>query len=174
MPAGCTFFCNNDECEHYLKVIDVKGQWPLGDIDDVINSKKVQQDEELSDVLNKRKEDGRTVACITYPDPEDIPIIGYRVQEWCQKCPALLERDILFTEEDTDESIEEKVKDTQECIFCNSKTKSFNEILEESILCPFCKQEMEQQRWFAQRNEFDKEEDFKRQEHKKKVTTNEG
>lgn len=149
------FVCKNEKCEHKDKGFIFMCPWPLGNIDEVINSKPVSKNAEFKEQLEKIKSQGRTYACIQYPDVDSIRPIGYRVHLWCDKCASLSEFDIMISEEDKKLMIDNNlcanesdvVKRTiananlpKQCPTCNSRLVNHDEIHKKiNITCPTCK-----------------------------------
>jgi hypothetical protein len=86
--TGCEFVCKNEECKHKGCGVVLTSPWPLGDIDKIINSQKVAKNPAFKKELENLKSQGRKYACIGLPNSEKIPVVGYRVHMWCQKCPC--------------------------------------------------------------------------------------
>ena len=156
MPAGCDFICENEDCEHCSKGTVITGPWPIAKIEKVINAPNVKEKVEFKKEIIDLKNKGRKFACITYPNVSDIKIEGYRIHKWCDNCPAVWMYDVLLTQEaDTLEKALEIAELPSECPQCKNKLLNFEELLEEGMYCPHCKQEMEQSRWMSK--EYDDE-----------------
>jgi hypothetical protein len=158
MPAGCDFICKNEECEHKDKGFSLTGAWPIGEIDKVIKASNIRKLEDFKEGLTKLKEQGREFARITLPNVDDIPIVGFRVQRWCDKCHCIWEYDVMVqdSEDDADETVK-KGNVPVDCPKCSSKLIDFNDVVEDSIVCPHCKEPMNQSRWYSNEYENEKE-----------------
>jgi len=128
------FVCENENCKHKNYGFVFLCPWPLGSIDAVINSKKVSENNEFKQGLEGLKKIGRNYTCIQYPDVNDIPVIGYRIHLWCDKCANLLEYDIMISEPDKEKMAKEK-------LCANDKGIIENTIKNSNIPknCPVCK-----------------------------------
>jgi len=158
MPAGCEFYCDNDECSSYRSGFTIRGAWPLGNINLIINSSPVRQNKPFQQKLIERKEDGRKYACITLPNTDAVPVEGYRFTLWCNACLCVWENDVFFTKEEQDEwedkdlvpeSWFNNVKMSYECPKCKGQLKSFDTVVEDGINCPTCSKQLTQSRWFS-------------------------
>lgn len=149
MPAGCQFICKNENCIHVGKGFNVSAPWPLDRIENVIELLKDADKE----VLVKLKEEGHEAACVVYPHPDNQKTIGYRIQKWCDQCKCVWSYDLIFdTPEDTIETMLAKKPIELACKNCNNELLTFDEITERGILCPHCKEEMQQNRWMTRQN----------------------
>jgi len=148
MPVGCQFICMNKECKSFNTGFTMTSPWPLGNIDDVLNSKKVINDELLHNKLIKDKEDGRELACISLPNDEHIEIKGYRVQKWHVKDKFIVEADVLVYRDETfeDALARRNIPDADES---GNQIISFQYAVDEGIDCPVCKKMLTEKRWFA-------------------------
>lgn len=154
MPAGCDFTCKNEECEQCDSGIVITAPWPLGKIELIINAPNVKEKEEFREGLIKMKNDGAKFACITYPNVAYLDTFGYRVQLWCPSCPCIWNYDVMLTEECTTfEEAYAKAKEEGDipfvCPKCEEDLMEYDDVLEEGIPCPFCKDELQQNRWMA-------------------------
>jgi len=164
MPAGLEFICENKNCTEYKKGLVILGTWALGDIDMVIKSKNVEKIEGFKKGLETLKESGRKYACINYPNINNILINGFRVQKWCQDCICIWSWDIMLdkevkTPEEAHKQLEDKMKIANvpnKCQRCGKDLKTFEQLIEEGINCPHCKEVMHKSSWFS--NEVNKEE----------------
>ena len=160
MPAGCDFVCENEKCQEYKKGIVILHIWPLGDINKVLEAKKVKENPEFHKGLTAMRDNGRTHACITYPNVEKVPIAGYRVQNWCQKCFCIWGWDIMVEETTDPKQASEKFKPALEkeaipacCPKCNEELKDFNKLIEDKVTCPHCQEKMKAYTWFSNETE---------------------
>ena len=161
MPAGSDFVCENDKCHEYRKGVAIINIWPLGDIDRVIASRGVQKNIEFRNGMIALKEQGRKHACISYPDADNIPIAGYRVQKWCQGCFCIWAWDVMLEGEVADTQDASKqfqvalVKENIpiQCPRCNDELKDFQKIIDDGIVCPHCKEKMKTYTWFSNERE---------------------
>ena len=120
MPAGCNFMCVNEKCDHYRAGFTINGIWPIGNIEDVIKQDKVYNNKTFKEGIIKLKKSGREFTCICFPNDEDVPYIGYRVQKWCQNCKCIHSYDAMIDEDtmDSDEVIK-KANVQSTCSKCN-------------------------------------------------------
>jgi len=139
--AGCDFVCVNKDCAHFDKGITMSGPWPIGDIDLVIHSERVRADVELQKQIQSHKDFGEKYAIISFPNKDNIPKVGVRIQKWCPKCPAIWNYNVLNKGE---VAIEEP---NETCFQCKEVLLDFDEVIKQGILCPHCKKEMQQRRW---------------------------
>jgi len=159
MPAGCEFICRNEECEHANTGFTVLGSWPIGVIDLIINTKKVQALEGFRNNLLSLKSEGEEYACINYPNIDKIPIVGYRVNKWCNTCRMIHNINIILEDGDTFEEALEKFEGGDRCFQCDGYLLDFEELVEDGIDCPYCKEQLVQSRWFANETEDETEDD---------------
>lgn len=150
MPAGCDFICENEECKQYKSGFSIISSWPLGEIDLVIKARNVQKDEEFAKGLANLKKEGRKYCCITYPNIDYIPTVGYRVDRWCSKCKRINLYDVMLAEENEDfEKALERSDIPDNCFECGNKLLDFEGAIEEKINCPHCHKELKSNRWFS-------------------------
>jgi len=154
MPAGCDFTCKNEECEQYDSGLVLTSPWPMGKIELVINASNVKDKEEFRDGLVELKNNGQKYACITYPNVSYIDTIAYQVQLWCKSCLCIWKYDIVLTEDCPDfETAYAKAKENGDvpdtCPKCSGELEDYESVLEDGIACPFCKEDMQQNRWMA-------------------------
>ena len=150
MPAGCEFFCNNEDCKQYKNGLTIVAPWPIGDIDKIIDARNVSKMEDFRDGLIKLKSEGRSFACITYPNINEIETAGYRVNKWCNKCKCVWMFDVLLKDGAT--TFEEALAKSdvpENCSKCNEKLKDFEHVIEDGINCPFCNEKLKSSRWFS-------------------------
>lgn len=154
MPVGCDFVCNNEKCKAYKTSISLSGPWPMGDIDEVIASDRVQKDEKFKKYLEGVKaEEKREYACIAYPDSNAIEIKAFRLQKYCKSCKCVLIYDYVPKLEkgkkELGELLEEDDPTPTQCQRCNNKLQTFNELVKEGIQCPHCHTNLKQIRWYV-------------------------
>jgi len=149
MPAGCEFYCNNEECEAYRTGFTITAPWPMGNICIVVNSSKVKQNPDFKNHLIASKRNGRKFACITFPDPDDIEIEAYRVQYWSPKAICVFEYDVEASDEEEliDNLPYADIPDN--CPQTGGPLLGFNDVVNEGILCPHCGERLSQNRWFT-------------------------
>lgn len=142
MANGCEFVCNNKDCKNYQTGIVITAPWPLGEIDKVIEDDKVKKDLDFHKHMIDLRDSGRKYACISFPNTAKIPIEGFRVHMWCEKCMALWNYDAMWDGQEKDmEEIIKKANIPENCPKCQSKTKSFADLLDQDnggIICPSC------------------------------------
>jgi hypothetical protein len=141
MPAGCDFVCKNKDCKYYDTGFTVNAPWPLGDIDKVINSRKVSELKEVQDKLKLLKEEGREYASIVFPNDDNIETEGYRVQLWSKDEKCVWQHDVFL---EGDESLESAIEKAD-----LPKIDNYSTIVQDGIDCPSCDKQLEQNRWFT-------------------------
>lgn len=164
MASGCDFTCDNDKCLHYKKGVVLTAPWPLGQIEKIIMAKNVRINKEFqAELINLHKNVGRKHACIIFPNVNKIPVVGYRINMWCQKCKYIGTYDIMIEpyEQDAktgDEKIiimEKAISDSNvydsACPTCNEKMKTFAQLMEDNdgIYCPHCEVKMTKNTFFS-------------------------
>jgi len=153
MPAGADFICNNVHCEHHEKTITILSPWPIGRIEKVIGSIKRKSDSAISvrDRLKDLEDKGEQFALIQFPNDEtEIEQVGWRVQRWCQSCPRVGDDVILLADEDEDyATAADRSVLTENCPVCNDTVSDFDKVVEDGITCPYCKEKMTTETWFA-------------------------
>jgi len=76
--------------------------------------------------------------------------MGYRVHKWCSHCPCLWTYDAMIeNKDDTMEEVVEKAKLPEKCSKCEGDLADFSKVIEETIKCPHCKEDMEMSTWFS-------------------------
>jgi hypothetical protein len=105
------------------------------------------------------QDDGKETFCIPYPDLDNIPVIGCRIQLWCDACCHIYTQEFVYTEKQRltlgknfDELIEGEGR-LQDCPQCKGELKDFEQALATGIDCPFCEERMDQKRWFSNEHE---------------------
>ena len=163
MASGCDFTCDNAKCEHHKKGIIVLAPWPIGDVNKVITAKNVRINKHFqSSLIEFRDKHGIKHCCINYPNVDKIPVVGYRVNMWCQKCKYLAKEDIMLDAPMVDKTpeemnaVREKVIyesncEDKNCPICNDKMKSYSQLMEKNdgVDCPFCGVRMTKNTWFS-------------------------
>lgn len=157
--SGCDFVCKNEECKYKGSGIVITSPWPLGDIDKVINAKNAPKDVSFLKQMEELKKQGRKLACINLPDSDNIPVIGYRVHMWCEKCPCLWNYDAIIPENitatDANALIDEVVKAANipvKCFKCNHELKTFAQVIDadgDGIKCTSCSARLKFNVWFS-------------------------
>jgi len=149
MPAGCEFICKNDKCEQYMKGFSITSPWPMGRIELIINSKRVKENKEFRDFLITLKDNGEKLARIQLPDIDDIPVCAYKVSFWSDEAKCIYN---YLVETQNLDDFDEKFKNAnipEKCPKTGGELKSFDTVIKDGINCPFCKEKMEQNRWFS-------------------------
>ncbi len=152
--AGADLTCENILCTCHDKGFTVTSVWPLGDINLVIGA--VKDNEEYIKGMNRLKNEGRKYACIKMPNQANIPVVGYRIQKWCDQCKIIRQFDAMKTS--SEELIEDTLKGANipdTCSTCNEKLWNFSEMIDETlgINCPFCNVKLAIGRWFVNERE---------------------
>ena len=149
MPAGCDFICRNKECENCDTGFTITAPWPMGHIDDVINSSRVKELQSFQEKLQDLKESGREYVCITFPNVDNVETKCYRVNLWSVGEKCLWQYDVPIEENETLEESIKKACLPDKCPKTNSKMLSYKEAIIEKIKCPSCNEELDQGRWFT-------------------------
>jgi len=147
MPAGVDFVCKNESCDCHNNVITILSSWPIADIDKVIETIKK---EEYRVEFEKAKQNGKKFACIQFPNEDKVEMVGWKIQRWCQQCPRIGEDEVFIS--NPDEEFEDAIKQHEfptTCPVCYGEIKTFEEVVEEGITCPYCHEEMDKQYWTA-------------------------
>lgn len=150
MSTGCDFICKNKKCEYFGHGIVLTAQWPLGDIDKIIDS---ISDENNKKEIIKLKEEGRKYGCIVMPNTNNIEIIGYRINMWCDNCSCLWNYDVILDNNTFEEALKSaNVPDN--CVKCNGKLNSFTDVLNNDIIsCTSCHNKLSKNTWFCNERE---------------------
>ena len=149
MPAGCEFYCNNENCSAYRTGFSMTAPWPMGNICIVINSAKVKHTPDLKEHMVAAKNAGKKYGCINYPDIDDIEIEAYRVQLWSPKANCFHE---FYVEAGDEEELTDNLPYANipdKCPTTGGPLFDFNETTRDGILCPHCERQLHQNRWFT-------------------------
>jgi hypothetical protein len=148
--AGCDFKCKNEKCGCYKKSITLHGPWPLGKIDDILD---VTEDEMAAQGLLKMKLNGFEMAKINYPDPSGIKAVAYAHERFCSTCKRIQMFDrkfeIIDSENDENSIIEKEELIIPDNCDCGTEYVDIEKAIENGINCPFCDEELEDNRWFV-------------------------
>jgi len=157
--SGCDFVCQNEQCQHKGCGVVITAPWPLGDIDKVIGAKNLMKNPVFRQELGNLKKQGRKYACISMPNDDKIPAVGYRIHRWCEKCPCLWTYDAIIPEGQKADGSEESINAAMtssnipvNCPTCDTKLKSYVEVINENgdgILCTSCKTRLQANVWFC-------------------------
>jgi len=154
MPAGCDFVCKNEECQHYDTGFTMTAPWPMGKIDNVISQFRVKEMPEFQEQLKKLKENGREYVCIAFPNDEELEIEGYRITLWSLGAKCLWNYHIVLedgqTLEDAILSYKERGELPEKCPQTKSDILDYTNAIKNGINCPYCNEELFQQRWYSQ------------------------
>jgi len=88
------------------------------------------------------------------PNKDNIPVLGYRIQKWCDTCKSLQLFDAIITS--PDQTKEETINEANiscNCSACNSQLKTFTEVLDEGMNCLSCKKPLKMEKWFTNEKE---------------------
>lgn len=143
MPQGCTFICNNKDCEHQGRSIELIGPWPTQLIDEAIANAK---SEDEKNGLIRLKEEGHTTALFVFPRDSNKAPVGWRIQLFCQQ-ELIRFNDYEFK---TKQEAKDAMESTHLCRNCNSQLKSYKTLVEEGFRCHFCNHKMTPNYWFTQ------------------------
>lgn len=146
MPQGCTFICDNKDCECQGKSIEMIGPWPTQFIDEAIAN---AESEEEKNGLIQSKIEGHTTALFVFPrDSGKVPV-GWRIQLLCQQ-EWIRFNDYEFQSK---QEANDVMGSPPLCRNCNSQLKSYKVLVHEGLLCPFCNHKMTPNYWFTKTNE---------------------
>ena len=137
--AGYEFVCKNKKCEYFKTGFSLYKEWPISDIDEIINSKSIKKHKDLKAHLVKCKNEGRKHALTTLPNSEKIPIVGKRIQLFCKKDGIIWERDLVDKNDVLD----------MYCDKCKERLVTADEAKDNGILCPKCKIKLTYTTWFS-------------------------
>ena len=145
--AGCDFICKNDNCECKDKIIRLTSAWPMAESDDVINTTK---DELAKKELIELKNKGRRFLCKTFnatSEAKQLLTKAYRLNFWDSEKSTIWMYDLELTSDDDHEKaiLGFQLPDDLK----NKNVLSFKEAIEKGIICPYCKTELKQYRWFT-------------------------
>jgi len=149
MPAGCDFVCKNDDCDYYDTGFTITGPWPMGEIDEILESKSVKELPKLQDQIRNLKDTGRDYACITFPNVDNIEIQRYRVNLWSVDEKRLYQYDVFVEDGDNVTTAIEKSNLPDKCPNTGSKMLNYREAVKEGIECPSCGLALNQKRWYT-------------------------
>ena len=152
MPAGCDFICKNENCDNYNTGFVITGPWPMGSINDVIASRRVQELPELQKQLQELKESGREYAAITFPNVDDVETKCYRINLWSVEGKCLWQYEVVVEQNETLAQAIERENLPEKCPKTNSEMLDYKSVVKEGINCPSCNQELNQNRWFTKEN----------------------
>jgi len=148
MPVGCEFICKNTNCENNNKGFVITGSWPIASIHLLISSSALESKPAIREELIHHKNQGKKYACIIYPNNGEIKPVGLRVNMWSPNALCIWNYDILFEDgKSVDELIEAEIP--KSCPKTGGRLMTFNQVVEEGILCPSCSVRMNQNRWFT-------------------------
>jgi hypothetical protein len=140
--SGCDFICNNDECEYYSTGFTMTGPWPLGDIDEVIES--VENNSSESDLVSRLKENkglGDELAMIPLPNEASVKYKKIRKSFWDDS-----KKRIYYLDCQPEEGNKARTHYLERSI---SSMLSFEEAIKVGINCPSCGNALNQKRWFS-------------------------
>jgi len=149
MPAGCDFTCRNDDCEYCGTGFTITAPWPMGDIDDIINSERIKELPELKQQIQELKNTGREYALITFPNKEGIKTKCYRVNLWSIGAECLWQYDVFLDDLDSLDEAIKKAGLPKKCPTTGSSMLNFQEAIQKGIQCPKCSEKLHQCRWFT-------------------------
>jgi len=139
--VGYEFVCKNEKCSYFNTGFSLYKEWPISDIDTIINSKVVQKNKDLQEHLIKNKKEGRKYALVTLPNEENIPILGKRIQLFCKKDCIIWERDLVSKNDILN----------MYCDKCKERLITADEARKDGILCPKCQIKLTYTIWFSNR-----------------------
>jgi len=135
---GNEFVCKNNQCVNFNTGFTIYAQWPITDIDDIINSQAIPEDQKQ--YLIKSKESGKKYALIPLPNEEGFVAKGKRVQLFCEKDFIIWERDIVESGD---------IRNNY-CDKCKQRLKTSEEARIDGIECPSCGKTLQCNSWFSQ------------------------
>ena len=153
--SGCDFVCKNNNCEFKGAGVVVTSPWPLGEIDRVIKASNVKRNAPFQKGLIELKNKGRKYSCISLPNKDKIPVVGYRVNMWCDKCLCLHTYDAMIQDSNKNEDQNKVIDDakiSENCPTCNTKMRTFGDVTDkdgEGIQCTSCHTRLQANVWFS-------------------------
>jgi hypothetical protein len=153
MPAGCEFTCRNPRCDNFDTGFVILAPWPMGDIDEIIKSKKTKNKPDLEKSLKDFKKDGRSYACIPFPNDEKIQTKAYRIHRYSPDSRCVWEYDVVKKDDEELDVAISKADIPTECPKTGAKMLDYDNVLKQGILCPSCNVDLNQGRWFAKESE---------------------
>lgn len=166
MPAGCDFICRNKECKYNGSGFTITAPWPMANINLVINSIELRDNQDFRDHLIKLKKEGKKLACIVYPNLGKIRPTHYRIQMWSEEAKCVWDFTIPYVKI-TEDELKKHPEIPSSCPKTGGDLSTFNDVIEHGILCPSCGERLEQGRWFAK--EFIEQKENKQKEVKPSV-----
>jgi len=145
MLKGATYICSNKDCLAHNKELWLNPTWPIGRIEDVIASRKVQAEPSLLKNLQRRQAEGTKYALIQMPNDGVVKYCGVRFFLYCPKCHVIWQRDVPAEAEDQPPIPEDINK---QCEKCQSTLEISDKVTE--LPCPHCDQPMQRRDWFVQ------------------------
>ena len=152
MPAGCDFICKNKDCKYCNSGFAVTAPWPMGQIELIIAklNSPVKSSQELKQQLIEFKREGRKLACIVFPNTNEIKTEAYRVQLWSPQASCIWAYEIPYEQ---GKSVEELISTSNilpdKCPKTGGELMTFAQLLSKSPSCPGCNKELTQSRWFS-------------------------
>jgi len=141
MSYGCDFVCENRQCKNTGCKIPIHGAWEIALIDAVAGSGKYRDNHGWQKALAEKKANGMKHALVPYPNTDDIPVVGYRVQFFCPVCLVLWDEDYLRESYPSKEAMLADIKaqgDSYKCRKCGHPALSAKKAKNEGIDCPGC------------------------------------
>jgi len=152
MPAGCDFICKNKDCQHSNGGFTVTAPWPMGKIELIIAKLNpiLKKHQELQKQLIEFKNEGRKLACIVFPNTDNIKIEAYRVQLWSADASCIWAYELPIED---GKSVEDIIASStllpKVCPKTGGQLLTFTQLLVEPPKCPHCHVELTQSRWFS-------------------------
>lgn len=170
MATGCDFTCDNEKCAQHKNGFVMRAPgWPLGDINRIIVAKNVRRNREFQkELVAFRDKYGLKYSCINYPNLDKIPVMGYRVEMWCEKCKRLEHKDIILPDPSIlngkndeekmaimEKAVTDSAIDQMSCPSCNEKMKTYSQLMkdDDGISCPHCNVKMTKNTFFSNETE---------------------
>ena len=155
MPAGCDFVCENEKCEYCKMKIQINGPWPIAKINTVINSQKIKGTSHEEE-LKKRQSEGIKYACVAFPHMDKFNYNGVKLEKFCPKCLKKFSEYVVFfapvSPKKLDRVFRKRVRESKfikMCPDCGTRLLDLQRAMKEGIICPKCKVETKQNRWFC-------------------------
>lgn len=151
---GCDFLCANNECPNCDTKITLVAMCPIIEIDEAIAvfSKLLAENSSsvkcagIVGVLEKRKSEGRKYAIAPVQIADELRIVGYRNQFFCEKCLVVWDKDIPELDK---QKIAESLKSFR-CERCGGPVKSMMDGLVKGVPCPKCDKALKVVPWLVQ------------------------
>lgn len=146
MPIGCEFICKNDKCNYHNTGFVITAPWPMAKIELILMSTQVSENKQFKNELKNLIKDGKSLACISFPNIDKIKTEAYRVQMWSPKAKCIWEYNVA---ELPNKNTKSNGEIPETCPSTGCKLLTFHEVMEEGIQCPSCGENLQRNSWFT-------------------------